>query len=111
MNKFISYLVYQTRKARVDIIYSAVRFSTIDKRLRDETDALIFPSLFIDNIEIKNPETITREKMNEFIKNNCEIEIRGLFLTDYESLSFRIKNITNYFKYYSSYEIIVPEIS
>ena len=110
MNRLISYMLFQTRKSGVDIFYTAVSFNTIEKRLRNHTDGLFFPNLFIGGKKVLNPETITRKKMNYFIDKKIEIKIKGLYCTDYDTKKFEIPNPQELFKYYSSYEIIKPEI-
>lgn len=109
LNRLISYMMYQTRKASLDIFYSVVKFSTIDIRLRRGTDALICPHIYIDNKKVTQTEKLTKEKMNSLIDNGCKIELKGIIYTDGGATKFKIDNPQNYFKYYNSYEIIRPE--
>lgn len=110
MNKLISYLLYQTRKAGVDIFYTAVSYSTIDIRLRRGTDGIFFPNLYVDGKKVLNPESLTRIKMDQIIKRGCLIQLKGLFHTEYATHNFSVDNPQNYFKYYSSYQMIKPTI-
>ena len=110
LNRIMSYLLYQTRKTGVDIFYTAVSFNSIEKRLRNNTDGLFFPNLFVNQKKILNPENLTRKKMEGFIKNKENIQIKGMFVTDYGVKKFCIEKPEEIFKYYSSYEIIIPKI-
>lgn len=110
LNKFISYLMYQTRKSSLDIFYTAVSYYTIDVRLRNGTDGIILPHICVDGIKLQNPELMTSSKMNELIQEKHNIGMQGTFHTDYGVKTFCINNIDKYFKYYSSYQIIKPKI-
>lgn len=110
MNRIISYMLYQTRKANVDIFFTAVSFKSIELRLRVNNDGLFFPNMYINDKKVLNPENLTQKKVEELIKNNNKINIKGLFYNDYSEVKrFSVDNPIDYFKYYSSYEIIQPE--
>lgn len=108
-NKLFSYLLYQTRKASVTIFYTAVSYSTIDIRLRKGSDGIFFPNIYIDGKKILNPENLTKIKMDGYIKDGKQIQLKGLFYTEYSRKTFCIDNPQEYFKYYSSYQLITPE--
>lgn len=91
INKMLSYVFYQTRKANVTIFLSAVKLSTLDKRLREDVDALIFPSIFIDNKKVLEPEKLKRKEMLNFIKNGAEISIKGYYYTHFGVKHFSVK--------------------
>lgn len=110
MNRIISYLLYQTRKTGVDMFFTAISFSTIEKRLRHNRDGLFFPNLYVDGKKILNPENITQEKMNMLLADNHIIQIKGLLVTDYGTKSFCIDHPEKIFSHYSSYEVIKPKI-
>lgn len=94
-NRLISYLIYQTRKAKLDVYFTSPSFNDVDVRLRRICDGLLFPEIWIDNKKVQNPEAITIDRMKEFVKEKRKIQIKGMFITDTKSYSFCVDDPQN----------------
>ena len=91
-NKALTKLITQIRKRDLTLIYTTQRLSYGDKRLRQQTDYLMFPEkvapfthngLYIDTLfKCYVQEVKTGELVNEFYFDGFEISDQGLYDTN-----------------------------
>jgi len=92
LNRYLSYIVLQSRKRTIDIIISAQMFSSLDVRFREQCD------LIIKCEKIVKKKKIAGFKYSFlFVESNLE---RTFFLD--------IKEARKYFDMYDTYEIVEP---
>lgn len=91
LNRFLSYILWQSRKRTIDIYLSAQRFRSLDLRFRDEADVIIKcqPRANLDS--------------DDFVYN-------FLWVADNRRAKFRIKyeDAKKYFVNYDTFEIVEP---
>ena len=92
LNRYLSYIVLQSRKRTIDIIISAQMFSSLDIRFREQCDLII--------------------KCKKIIKGKKIIGFRYEFLFVESNLIkkvfFDIKYAKKYFDWYDTYQVIEP---
>lgn len=94
LNRYLSYIVLQSRKRTIDIIISAQMFSSLDVRFREQCDLIIKCQKIID----KRTKKIKGFRYDFlFVESNL---IKTFF--------FDIKFASKYFDKYDTYEIIEP---
>ena len=94
LNRYLSYIVLQSRKRTIDIIISAQMFSSLDVRFREQCD-LIIKCQKIINKRTKKIKGFRYEFL--YVESN----LRKTFFFD-------IKFASKYFDKYDTYEIIEP---
>lgn len=106
MNRFISYFILQTRKRNVTMYYTTQDFNYTDLRLANHTDIRIFCE------KIKATEDTPRS----------EVDIKGFYkhwrkyiiydLRDLRNITVRKfkMNISKYYDYYDTNEVILPPL-
>jgi hypothetical protein len=98
MNRFISYFILQTRKRNVTLYYTTQDFDMVDLRLINHTDIRVFA------------EKIPKGK-GEYYKHHRKYTIYDL--RDRRNFRWRqfYMNISKYYDFYDTNEVILPPIS
>lgn len=91
LNRFLSYILWQSRKRTIDIYLSAQRFRSLDLRFRDEADVIV---------KCEPRENLKRD---DFIYT-------FLWVADNKRAKFRIpySEAKKYFVKYDTFEIVEP---
>ncbi len=91
LNRFLSYILWQSRKRTIDIYLSAQRFRSLDLRFRDEADVLI------------------KCKPREHLESD-DFVYTFLWVADNKRAKFRIpyNEAKKYFANYDTFEIVEP---
>ena len=87
LNRYLSYILFQSRKRTINIYITAQLFSSVDTRFRQQSSIIIFCKRIDDGFQYK---ILNRE-------NNC---INCLVLP--------FDKAKQYYKYYDTYEIVEP---
>ena len=92
-NLLLSYLIFQSRKRNLDIIYTAQKFTSVDIRIRKLTDLFILPHYYgiIDNYILLQWDMAKNVEQDKYITPDKKIKLK---------LNPKI------FKLYDTYEII-----
>lgn len=91
LNRFLSYILWQSRKRTVDIYLTAQRFRSLDLRFREETDVLV---------KCK-PRT-------NLEKDDFEFEILWVVEDKTTKLKMSYEDAKPYFDLYNTFEIVEP---
>lgn len=87
INRYLSYIIFQSRKRNIDVYITSQMFSTVDIRFREQSNILIHCKRIDDNFHYYF-NIVGSEKMNHFI--------------------LPLKEGKEYFKLYDTMEIIQP---
>ncbi|MFX0132511.1 MAG: hypothetical protein ACFFDN_02575 [Candidatus Hodarchaeota archaeon] len=98
MNRFISYFILQTRKRNVTLYYTTQDFNMVDLRIINHTDIRIVAE------KILKPDG---ENYYEKFRKYTIYDLRDLRNLNWHSFSL---NITPYFDYYDTNEVILPPL-
>lgn len=88
LNRYLSYILLQSRKRTINIYITAQLFSTVDLRFREQSDIIIFCK------RIKN-EGFQYKLLN---RNNNSMKV----------LLFSFEKAKQFYRFYDTYEIIEP---
>lgn len=66
-NLMLSYFITQTRKQRVKMFYTTQRQSQIEKRLRENTDMVVFPESYELDYDIQRNDSIEKVRIVELM--------------------------------------------
>jgi len=92
LNRYLSYIVLQSRKRLIDIVISAQMFSSLDVRFREQC-----------NIIIKCEKILKKKKIAGFKYSFLFVESDLV-----KTFFFDIKHARKYFDLYDTYQIIEP---
>ena len=87
LNRYLSYILLQSRKRTINIYITAQLFSTVDLRFRQQSDIIILCKKVENGFQYKILNTINNSFMN---------------------LLFPFKKAEKYYKFYDTYEIVQP---
>ena len=87
LNRYLSYILLQSRKRTINIYITAQLFSTVDLRFRHQSDIIILCKRLEKGFQYK-------------ILNRSNNTFKNFF--------FPMTKAKNYFKYYDTYEIVEP---
>lgn len=89
LNRYLSYIVLQSRKRTINIYITAQMFSTVDVRFREQSDIIILCT------------KLPKEK-------GFQYKILNRHNNNYLNFVLPMDKAKNYFQYYDTYEIIEP---
>lgn len=98
MNRFLSYFILQTRKRNVTLYYTTQDFNMVDLRLINHTDIRVVAE------KILKADGVT---YYEEYRKYTIYDLRDIKKLNWKSFTL---NITPYFEYYDTNEVILPPI-
>lgn len=105
LNRFISYIILQSRKRLIDIFVSSQLIGTIDLRFRENADIIIYCNVIKKNHMIVSFDYIFYKRVIEFNELNEPI---SKFIK-FNNLSLSYENAKYFFGLYDTFEIIEPK--
>lgn len=87
LNRYLSYILLQSRKRTINIYITAQLFSTVDKRFRNQSDIIVFCKK---------------------IKEGFQYKILSVKNRNFKIFILPINKAKNYFDIYDTYEIVEP---
>ncbi len=91
LNRYISYIVFQSRKRDIDIYTTAQMFSSVDLRFREQSDIIIYCQ--------------PRRNLNS---DNFRYHVINVATRKVRKFTFTYKKASKYFDNFDTYQIIEP---